>query len=245
MQALRQLARGPSALVFDLDGTLAPLVAKREDAQVPPATAFRLHKLGRSWPIAVVTGRSASDAAARLGFEPRCLIGNHGAERWGLSATPISRALQRELDPVRKQLQLAAGDLQTCGIEVEDKGLSLALHYRRSSDPAAAVATVHELLMGQSAGVRTAQGHCVVNITPLDAPDKGDAVRAILDEWGLNCALVVGDDSNDEPAFVKSTPGSVTVRVGPMQAPTAARFALEFQTEMDQLLDVMRGLRTD
>ena len=192
----------------------------------------------------MVTGRSVSDAAARLGFEPRCLIGNHGAERLGPSATDNSRALQRALDPVREQLRLAASDLQICGVEVEDKRLSLALHYRRSSDPEAAVTTVGDLLRTTSAGVRISQGHCVVNITPLNAPDKGDAVREVLDEWGLNCALVVGDDSNDEPAFIKATPGSVTVRIGPMDAPTAAQFALEFQREIDQLLDVMRGLRT-
>lgn len=245
VQALRRLARGRSALVFDLDGTLAPLVARREDAYVPAATAFRLHKLSRSWPIAVVTGRSASDAAERLGFEPRCLIGNHGAERWRPVAVRSSLVLQRALDPVRERLRLSADNLQSCGIEVEDKGLSLALHYRRSSDPLTAIATVIELLLVQSAGVRISHGHYVVNITPLDAPDKGDAVSAVLDEWGLDRALVVGDDSNDEPAFLKATPGSVTVRIGPMETPTAAHFALEFQHEMDHLLDVMLDLRTD
>ena len=245
MQALRHLAPARSALVFDLDGTLAPLTARREDARVPPATAARLHALSRSWSIAVVTGRSASDAAARLGFEPRCLIGNHGSERLGPSATDNSRALQRALDSVRELLRLAASDLQTCGIEVEDKSLSLALHYRRSSDPVAAVARADELLRVTSAEVRISHGHCVVNITPLNAPDKGDAVREVLDEWGLNCALVVGDDSNDEPAFLKATPGSVTVRIGPMDVPTAAHFGLEFQNEIDQLLDVMLGLQTN
>jgi len=180
-----------------------------------------------------------------LGFEPRCLIGNHGAERWGTSATQSSQALQCALDSVRRRLLLAAGDLQTCGIEIEDKGLSLALHYRQSSDPAAAIATAGEILEGQAAGVRIAQGHCVINITPLNAPDKGDAVRDVLDEWELNCALVVGDDHNDEPAFLKAPLGSVTVRIGPMQTPTAAHFALEFQPEVDRLLDVMLGLRTN
>lgn len=245
MQALRPLSPARSALVFDLDGTLAPLMARREDARVPPATAARLHALSRSWSIAVITGRTASDAAVRLGFEPRCLIGNHGAERLGQSATDNSRALQRALDPVREQLRLAAIDLQTCGIEVEDKSLSLALHYRRSSDPVAAVATAGEVLRLASAGVLTSHGHCVVNITPLNAPDKGDAVREVLDEWGLNCALVVGDDNNDESAFLKATSGSVTVRIGPMDVPTAAHFALEFQNEIDQLLDVMLGLQTN
>ena len=246
LQALGQLSPGKCALVFDLDGTLAPLIARRDDARVPAATAARLHELSRWWSIAVITGRSACDAAVRLGFEPRCLIGNHGAERWGLPlATDNLSALRRALDPVRKQLQFAAGDLQTRGVEVEDKGLSLALHYRRSSDPAAAVATLRELLMAQSAGVRISHGHCVVNITALNAPDKGDAVRAVLDEWGLNCALVVGDDSNDEPAFLKAPPGSVTVRIGPMETLTAAHYGLEFQHEIDQLLDLMLGLRAD
>jgi len=247
VQALRRLAPCRSALVFDLDGTLAPLVARREDAFVPAATALRLHRLSRSWPIAVVTGRSAADAAERLGFKPRCLVGNHGAEHWGSVVPQSSQTMQRALDPMRESLRLAVGNLQSSAIEVEveDKGLSLAVHYRRSSDPMAALAMVDELLMVQSAGVRISHGHFVVNITPLNAPDKGDAVKALLDEWELSSALVVGDDSNDEPAFLMATPGSVTVRIGPMETPTAARFALEFQHEMDQLLDVMLGLRTD
>ena len=240
---LRALARRRCALVFDLDGTLAPLVAQRTDAQVPAATAARLQQLCRSWPTAVVTGRSASDAAARLGFEPGCLIGNHGAERWGASATDNSRALHSALAPVRERLRLAAGDLQACGIEVEDKGLSLALHYRDSTDPATALATARELLATGADALRIAHGHHVVNVTPLNAPDKGDALKAVLAEWDLDCALVVGDDSNDEPAFLKAPPGSVTVRIGPLETRTSARFRLDFQTDVDQLLDQMLRLR--
>ena len=242
---LRTLARGHCALLFDLDGTLAPLTARRAEAQVPAATAARRRQLCRAWPVAVVTGRSASDATARLGFEPKCLIGNHGAERWGRAATDGSRTLQQALDPLREQLRLAAGVLQMCGIEVEDKGLSLALHYRQSTDPVTALAIARELLATGSPGVRIAEGHQVVNVTPLDAPDKGDALTSVLEEWGLDCALVVGDDSNDEPAFLKAPLGSVTVRIGPLDTESAAHFRLDMQTEIDQLLDVMLGLRTD
>ena len=245
VQELQALAREHCALVFDLDGTLAPLTDRRGDAQVHAATAARLRQLCRAWPVAVVTGRSASDATARLGFEPKCLIGNHGAERWGRATTDGSRALQQALDPLREQLRLAAGVLQLCGIEVEDKGLSLALHYRQSKDPVIALSIARELLATGSSAVRITEGHQVVNVTSPDAPDKGDALTTVLDEWGLDCALVVGDDSNDEPAFLMAPVGSVTVRIGPQGTDTAARFRLESQTEIDRLLDVMLGLRRD
>ena len=243
LNALTTLERRQSALVFDLDGTLAPLTTKRDDAEVPAATAARMRDLCRSWSIAVITGRSVVNAAARLGFEPRCLVGNHGAERRGLGGQESFRSWQRTLDPVRERLQLAAGELEERGIEVEDKCLSIALHYRASTDPVAALAAAHAIVIAAAAGVRINEGHHVVNITPLNPPDKGDALRGILEEWGLTCALVIGDDSNDEPAFLKAPSGSVTVRIGPMETPTAANFSMEFQSEIDELLQVLLGLR--
>ena len=109
--------------------------------------------------------------------------------------------MERALDPVRERLRLGARHLDQCAIEVEDKRRSLALHYGQLAAPAVALATAHSWLAEELHRVRITDGHHVVNVTPLDAPDKGDAMRTLLDEWRLSCALVVGDDSNDEAAF--------------------------------------------
>lgn len=241
--ALRELSRRRAALVFDLDGTLAPIVRRPSDAQVPPATAARLRSLSGCWPIAVVTGRSVDDAAARLGFDPAGLYGNHGAQRRGALLRAGSMRFERALDAVRARLRAHAVELRSRGIEVEDKGLSLALHYRAAPDPEQAQACLRATLGPDTAGLRVEDGHCVVNLMAADAPDKGDAVREVLDGWGLDCALVVGDDGNDEPAFAAAPPGSVSVRVGATGPATAARFTLERQAQIDDLLDLLLCLR--
>lgn len=120
-----RLAAVPSVLTFDLDGTLAPLVPRPADARVPDDTAARLKALSRMWPLGVITGRAIDDARARLGFTPRYLFGNHGAER---ADTAVSAVLRERLDPCREHLRRYRSAMQIRWIVLEDKGLSLALH---------------------------------------------------------------------------------------------------------------------
>lgn len=264
LAALQRLAAARSLLSFDLDGTLAPIVGLPSDARVPAATARRLHALSRRWPVAVITGRAARDAADRLGFAPQYLFGNHGAERAAGRAAPlrgdtgrdqgdIARAdTQRQrLDACHDQLHRQAAALHAHGISVEDKGLSVALHYRQATDPRAARACLERLVAGlgaiqgstPGAGLSASFGHCVLNLTPAGAKDKGDALREALRECGAARALVIGDDENDEAGFVKSPPGSVSVRIGPAGTPTRARFRLARQAQIDELLAVLLRLR--
>lgn len=245
LRALRGLAGRRSALLFDLDGTLAPIVLRPEDARVPASTAVRLRSLSKLWPIAVLTGRSVDDARDRLGFEPHGLFGNHGAERHGSAggSGALSLKLARALDPLRAGLAERATELHRLVIDVEDKGLSLALHYRRSPNPAASRALLNEALQPHGHALRVEDGHCVVNAMAADAPHKGDALRELLDGWALDCALVLGDDRNDEPAFAAAPAGSVGVYIGAAARPTAAQFRLDAQTQVDCVLDLLLRFR--
>ena len=231
--ALRRLGASPSLLAFDLDGTLAPLVPCRTDAAVPPDTAAHLEALARHWPVAVITGRGVADARERLGFAPRYLVGNHGAERQG---RPMPQGLSRQLDPCRAWLRRHAGGLHMHGVEVEDKGLSLALHYGRLAAPEGAREWLDALIAPWGAGLRCSHGHRVLNVTPAAAPHKGDALLSLMRHCGAERALVVGDDNNDEAAFACAPNGSVSVRIGPGDAPTQARFRLASQHQVQPLL---------
>lgn len=238
--ALRRLAAARSLLAFDLDGTLAPLVARPENVVVAPRTAARMRALSRSWPVAVITGRRVDDATRRLGFKPLYLHGNHGAERAG---GPDSARLQAQLDGCRELLHRQMAQLASHRIQVEDKGLSIALHYRQADDPGAAARWIDRLALAFGSQVRTGHGHRVLNITPRDAPDKGDALLDIARRCGAERALVVGDDINDEPAFAKAPRGSVSVRIGPVAVETRARFRLRGQGQVDRLLCLLLSLR--
>lgn len=128
-------------------------------------------------------------------------------------------------------------------IVLEDKGLSLALHYALAPNIPMTRAWLDDLMESVNEQVCITHGHQVMNITPANAPDKGDALLEIMQECGAVKALVVGDDINDEMAFEKAPPGSVTVKIGPSQVPTQARFRLASQDKVNSLLSILLKLR--
>ena len=238
--ALLRLSAARSVLAFDLDGTLAPIVAHRDQAEVPPVIAFRLRALSRLWPVAVLTGRAPEDARERLGFEPRYLYGNHGAQNGEQEPSPD---LAARLDPLRIRLRESADDLRSFGIEVEDKVLSLALHYRAAVDHAEALRWLDAFTSKLPADVVAGAGHCVMNLTLAQAANKGDALLQVIRDEGAASALVVGDDANDEPAFANAPEGSVCVRIGAPDTRTVAGFRLEAQPQVSVLLSMLLALR--
>jgi trehalose 6-phosphate phosphatase len=239
MAALRQLAVHRCLLVFDFDGTLAPIVLQPQDACVPKATAARLRELASRCHVAVITGRRVGDAVDRLGFTPHFLAGNHGAE--SLHA-PQDKPSVMALDACRDHLLEQSEDLRHRGIALEDKGLSLALHSQSAPDRSEALAWLRHFSAGLGPDVLVTWGHHVLNIVPAQAWDKGDALLHFMKTCNASTCLVVGDDVNDEPAFHKAPPSSVTVRIAPTDTPTAARFSMASQPLMDQLLDVLLAL---
>ena len=239
LRALRRLNSGHALLAFDLDGTLAPLVMRPADAAVSRITASRLQALARRWPVAVITGRAVADARLRLGFEPRFLVGNHGAERVGNTASP---APHHALAGCREQARQWALAFDERGVDVEDKGASLAWHYRRSADAASVRRWLDSLIAAHGPGIAASHGHSVLNITPSNAPNKGDALVQLMHECGAVHALIVGDDVNDEPAFARAGAGCVSVRIGPLGTPSCARFRLGAQSQVNTLLSQLLRL---
>lgn len=238
--ALLRLSAARSVLAFDLDGTLAPIVAHRDQAQVPPVIALRLRALAHLWPVAILTGRAPDDARARLGFKPRYLYGNHGAQNADHALSPD---LAARLDPLRLRLRERADELRSIDIEVEDKGLSLALHYRAAVDHGAALRWLDAFISQLPNEFVASPGHCVMNLTLTQAANKGDALLQVMRDEGAASALVVGDDTNDEPAFANATEGSVCVRIGATDTPTLAEFRLEAQPQLSVLLSMLLALR--
>src|SRR5215210_1211124 len=123
VDALARLAEEPSraAILLDIDGTLAPIVERPEDAAVPEATRAVLRDLAVRYAlVAVVTGRSSADGRELLGVEGIPVLGSHGLE------------LTPDADAWRERLH-AFG--RTVDWPVEDKGVALSYHYRTHDDP--------------------------------------------------------------------------------------------------------------
>jgi trehalose 6-phosphate phosphatase len=230
--ALAAALRRSPLLGFDFDGTLAPIVATPDHARISQSVAGKLRRLGARLPVAIVTGRRADDVVDRLGFEPWCVIGNHGADIDPASRTEAARAL----GSVRQQLSLRRDDLARAGVGIEDKDLSIALHYRLSPSPADAVALIGDILQGSTGDCRVFPGKMVANVVPAGLPDKGSAMHALVRRCGADCALFVGDDANDEPVFASAPDDWVTVRIGRDPA-SQADFFLDSTAEVGLLLD--------
>ena len=137
------------ALAFDFDGTLAPIVCDPAAAQMRSSTRTRLARVAALYPCAVISGRSLSDLAPRLaGIELVALIGNHGLEP--------STAEERSAAAVSSWIPLLQARLGSIdGVQIEDKGFSVAVHYRRATSAPKADAIVHTAIRELGPGVRT------------------------------------------------------------------------------------------
>ncbi len=240
LAALATLARGPALFAFDFDGTLAPIRPRPDDVQVSATIALRLEKLARVRPVAIVTGRRIADVRERLGFAPSWIIGNHGAEDDG-DPDAAAHALHA-LDALRERLLERADGLAGAGVMVEDKGQSLALHFRTAPDRAAASALIEDVLAGFTATLHVFGGKLVYNAVAIDAPDKAVAVQRLIARAGVEAAFFAGDDVNDEPVFAAAQPGWVTVRIGCERRESAARFCIDGPHEMAGVLDRILAL---
>jgi trehalose 6-phosphate phosphatase len=234
---LEDLAAHQALLAFDFDGTLAPIVAARDAASVPPGTLALLRVLAILYPCAIISGRARADVAARVSRVPLiAVIGNLGAEA---GFGPVNRSGRRKLVAWKRRLKAELSFVP--GIDVEDKGFSLAVHYRQVPSWAAAR---HLSLRAASAleGARVSGGHAVIHVAPADAPDKGAAIGDLLRRIGPRPVLYVGDDRSDEEVF-RSPLVDVGVRVG-RTARSAARWYLPAQVAVDELLRTLLAART-
>lgn len=236
LQAVMQLR---PILAFDFDGTLAPIVDNPDDARVPERVTRALAALGTSLSVAIITGRRVADVRPRLGFEPQHVIGNHGAED-PLVAPPPSAC--DALDELRERITLRHHAIEAAGVEVEDKGLSLALHYRRAPDAGAALVCIEALLLGIEPALKRFGGKCVVNIVAAGVADKGDALVALVHRSGARSAVFFGDDVNDEAVFIRAEPQWLTVRVG-RDPLSRAMFYLDSDEELLPVLEQMLAAR--
>jgi len=215
------------ALFLDLDGTLAPFASRPE--LVGPLTRRTLAVTGAAAALdgrlAVISGRPLIDIDRILEGAALAAAGVHGLERRSASGA-VERS---EPDP---SIALAAAVFQALaeaepGLLVEDKGLSVALHYRNARE-ATDVAEAAGERLAKRMGLRLQKGDCVVELRTPGA-DKGDALRAFMEEPPFRGAapVFIGDDLTDEAGFAAAESlGGYGVRVGSPERPTAARYTL-------------------
>ncbi len=232
---LARYARRRLLVALDYDGTLAPIVAQPGRAAMRARTRKALRSLAARYPCVVISGRSRGDLLRRLrGLGLRQLIGNHGGE-------PSSRRRLLRARVRRWRASLSERLRGVGGVEIEDKGLSIAVHYRRATAPAGARAAIREAAAGLSRA-RLIGGKMVVNLVPAGTPHKGVALERERRRLGCEAALYVGDDETDEDVFSLPAGSRLDVRVG-RRSTSRARYYLREQAQIDLLLEALVRLR--
>jgi trehalose 6-phosphate phosphatase len=221
-------ARADWAYFLDVDGTLIDIAATPEAVHVDAALLGLIARLQRAsgGALALVSGRALSFLDRRLGALRLPLAGQHGLERRDAAgrlhvhAAPAAArsAIKRALAPVLARHP---------GLLLEDKGLTLALHYRRSPQLASYAHRLMARLAAEAdAGLELQRGRRVAEIKPA-GKDKGAAVADFLQEppFRGRRPVFIGDDRNDEHGFAEvNRLDGVSIKVG--QGASCARYRL-------------------
>jgi trehalose 6-phosphate phosphatase len=206
------------AFFLDVDGTLLEIADRPSAVRVDLDLLDLIGRLSGSsgGALALVSGRSISDLEELLGAQRLPLAGQHGLERrdangrlWIHAAPPAAKCSFKEaLAPVLDRHP---------GLLLEDKGLTLALHYRQAPHLAAYAHRLMARLIAKAGGALELQkGKRVIEIKPAGI-DKGTAVAEYLAESPFRGRLPVfiGDDQNDEHGFAEvNRMGGLSIKVG-------------------------------
>ncbi|WP_158701039.1 trehalose-phosphatase [Phytohalomonas tamaricis] len=222
------------ALFLDLDGTLTPLVDHPSNTHVEERMLELLDGLWHALDgaLAVVSGRSVKDLERLLAPLRLPLAGQHGAERQDADSKytniePNHEALEQSRQALEQFVE------QTPGLFLEDKGASLALHYRNAPDEADAVKQkTHALEQELNGALKIHEGKFVVEIRDTSC-NKGRAVQDFMQSAPFKgrCPVFVGDDLTDEDGFeaVNALNGH-SIKIG--DGPSAASCRLESPAEV-------------
>lgn len=195
------------AVLLDFDGVVAPIVDDPAAARPDPTSAAAIAALAREAAlVACVTGRTALQARSLLGVDTIAYTGLHGAEVLapGAEAPVVPEAFAADAAKVAAILDAARAEPQAlAGLEVEEKGPIVALHWRRAADPVTAEARARELgERAEAAGLRSGSGRAVLELRPALKLTKGDGVDALLRAARrARHAVFAGDDITDLDAF--------------------------------------------
>jgi len=232
-------------LFLDYDGTLTPIVKKPGMAELSRPRRNLLKKLSRSprFLVAIVSGRMLKDITKRVGIKGIYYVGNHGFEIKGpkLKFThPKAKTAKPLLRKIKKEMHRRFKDIK--GIIIEDKILTMSLHYRlvKRSDAAKVKKSFLDIVhpFRRAKKIRITKGKKVFEIRPNAKWHKGAAVLWLIRKMGKKIIPVyIGDDTTDEDAFYALRKRGATFRVGKNKK-TLAKYRLKNVNEVYKFLEL-------
>ena len=229
------------ALFLDFDGTLVDFRPRPDQVKLKARTRAALRKLAahRAVRVVVVSGRRRA-SLLRFVKVPRVLLhGLYGREKE--DGLVVSRTVAEKISQARETL--ASLPDHAPGIFIEEKGISLAVHFRDASvkSERRARAGLRKLLTDCRPDLTIVRAGNVWELVPSYVRGKGYAVRVLLREFGAAfLPIYIGDDLTDEPAFRALRKG-ITVLVG-SRRPTSAHFSLRNPAQVGLFLKRLERL---
>ncbi|MFB6179035.1 MAG: trehalose-phosphatase [Halorientalis sp.] len=232
-------------LCLDFDGTLAPIADDPSEPTITPANerAIRYLSLHPRATVAIISGRALSDVRARVGVPNVVYAGNHGLELYDGNRVSTHPDALRSLPAMQRACELLRWQLAPIsGVRIENKRLSLTVHYRQA--PRAVVPVIETAVRRlmetpeptTRAPFRLVSGKQSFELRPAVDWDKGDAVtqleHGVPDGW---TTIYIGDDTTDEDAFRALDAHDFDVFVGP--AETTARYRIPEQSAVHTVLE--------
>ncbi len=221
----RKLGKRPVFIFLDYDGTLTPIVQTPEKAFLPKDAKGLLEKISQvpGLKLAFISGRSLKDIKEKIGLKQAIYSGNHGLEIEGPKLrfeTPVSARYKKILGQLKSDLGKKIADVK--GAFVEDKGLSLALHFRlvKRSEVSRLKSAFHEAVNFCLAKnwIKIKEGKKVLEVRPVLEWDKGKVVLWLLSREKFRrldtLPVYIGDDATDEDAFGALKRMGLTIFVG-------------------------------
>lgn len=228
----------PLGVFSDIDGTLAPIVERPEDAAVPGATRALLETLiAKGVKVSLISGRSLEAARRMVGLEEAAYAAEHGLTLWLEGRRERAPGLA-EYEALARQAEkeLAAICQSVPGVQIENKGPLLAVHYRRAADRVAAREAALAAIERSEAAkrFRVQEGRMVIELRPPLAVDKGTAAETLAERLGLRGLICLGDDVTDIDMFAAAVRlrgrgvAVASVAVGSEEAAPAVREAADY-----------------
>ncbi len=240
-------------LLIDYDGTLTPIVEKPESADLSPEVKECLQRLAviPSVALGIISGRTLTDLAERVGIKGIIYVGNHGLEIQGPGISfvnPVARQASSLMHSLYRDIGDAIADVK--GARIDNKELTLTLHYRQVDK--AQVDELNDifykivnspLYSGQISIVPDKKAY---ELKPLVDWDKGKAIEFIALKLNYECKplmLFLGDDVTDYNGFRQvNNNGGVSIFVGDIDVKTPATYFLYSPEEVYRFLGVLEDI---
>lgn len=208
MQELQPLLTDPgrAGVLCDVDGVLAPIVRRADEARVSKDTALLLSRLARTYAlVACISGRSAADARRLVGVGGITYAGSHGAELLepGAARPRWNEAFKSHESEVKSfASKRDTAELRRLRARIEDKGPIIAFHWRDVPDEDAARKHIEGIAgEAEAEGLAVHWAKKVLEVRPPVHVDKGQAVRQLVEAADARVVLFAGDDTTDLDAF--------------------------------------------